>query len=59
MYKVAFLNENFTTTLATAGTTLLSLSFVFSTTAQEVLGSCVFLFVSEAQMHQPVGDAKS
>ena len=33
------------TTLATAGTALLSLSFVFSGTAQEVLGSCIFLFV--------------
>ncbi|KAI9728241.1 MAG: hypothetical protein M1834_007734 [Cirrosporium novae-zelandiae] len=42
---VAFLNKNFTTTLATAGTTLLSLSFVFSATCQEVLGSCIFLFV--------------
>lgn len=42
---VAFLNKNFVTTLATAGTTLLSLSFVFSVTAQEILGSCVFLFV--------------
>ncbi|KAL2443674.1 Mechanosensitive ion channel protein BA [Exophiala dermatitidis] len=42
---VAWLNKNFTTTLATAGTALLSLSFVFSVTAQEVLGSCIFLFV--------------
>ncbi|KAL9631110.1 MAG: hypothetical protein Q9164_006067, partial [Protoblastenia rupestris] len=42
---VAFLNSNFTTTLATAGTALLSLSFVFAVTAQEVLGSCIFLFV--------------
>lgn len=42
---VAFLNKSFTTTLATAGTALLSLSFVFSITAQEVLGSCIFLFV--------------
>ena len=42
---VAFLNASFTTTLATAGTALLSLSFVFATTAQEVLGSCIFLFV--------------
>jgi uncharacterized membrane protein YkgB len=41
---IAFLNASFTTTLATAGTTLLSLSFVFSVTAQEVLGSCIFLF---------------
>lgn len=42
---VAFLNKSFTTTLATAGTALLSLSFVFSATAAEVLGSCIFLFV--------------
>lgn len=42
---VAFLNATFTTTLATAGTALLSLSFVFAATAQEVLGSCIFLFV--------------
>ena len=42
---VAFLNKSFTTTLATAGTALLSLSFVFSVTAQEVLGSCIFIFV--------------
>ena len=33
------------TTLATAGTALLSLSFVFAVTTQEFLGSCIFLFV--------------
>jgi small-conductance mechanosensitive channel len=32
---VAFLNQSFTTTLATAGTALLSLSFVFAVTCQE------------------------
>ncbi|EPS38448.1 hypothetical protein H072_7800 [Dactylellina haptotyla CBS 200.50] len=42
---VAFLNQNFVTTLGTAGATLLSLSFVFAATAQEILGSCVFIFV--------------
>lgn len=42
---VAFLNASFVTTLATAGTALLSLSFVFSATAAEFLGSCIFLFV--------------
>jgi hypothetical protein len=42
---VAWLNQNFGTTLATTGTALLSLSFVFAATAQEVLGSCIFLFV--------------
>ncbi|KAM3421824.1 putative MscS family protein C2C4.17c [Cercospora zeina] len=42
---IAFLNTNFVTTLATTGTALLSLSFVFSVTAQEILGSCIFLFV--------------
>ena len=38
-------DTNFVTTLATAGTTLLSLSFVFAATTQEFLGSCIFLFV--------------
>lgn len=33
------------TVLATLGTTLLALSFVFSATAQEILAACVFLFV--------------
>ena len=42
---VAFLNETFQTTIVTAGTALLSLSFVFAGTAQEVLGSCIFIFV--------------
>ncbi|KAJ6262880.1 hypothetical protein Dda_1437 [Drechslerella dactyloides] len=42
---VAFLNRNFVTTLGTAGATLLSLSFVFAATAQEILGSCIFIFV--------------
>ncbi|KAF8855636.1 hypothetical protein BDZ45DRAFT_692409 [Acephala macrosclerotiorum] len=42
---VAFQDTSFVTTLATAGTTLLSLSFVFAATTQEFLGSCIFLFV--------------
>lgn len=42
---VAFLNTSFVTTLATTGTALLSLSFVFAGTCQEVLGSCIFIFV--------------
>lgn len=42
---LSFLNTSFVTTLATAGTTLLSLSFVFAVTTQEFLGSCIFLFV--------------
>lgn len=42
---VAFLNKSLTTTLATTGTALLSLSFVFSTSAQEILGSVIFIFV--------------
>lgn len=33
------------TVIAAGATSLVSLSFVFATTAQEVLGSCVFLFV--------------
>ncbi|OTB04602.1 hypothetical protein M426DRAFT_58338 [Hypoxylon sp. CI-4A] len=42
---LAFFQSAFITTLATASTALLSLSFVFSVTAQEFLGSCIFLFV--------------
>ncbi|OAL72095.1 serine/threonine protein kinase [Trichophyton violaceum] len=42
---VAFLNKGFGTTLAAGATALLSLSFVFAATAQEVLGSCIYLFV--------------
>ncbi|KAI0156435.1 serine/threonine protein kinase [Xylariaceae sp. FL1272] len=42
---LAFFNSSFVTTLATAGTTLLSLSFVFATSAQEFLGSTIFLFI--------------
>ncbi|KAF2280111.1 uncharacterized protein EI97DRAFT_491619 [Westerdykella ornata] len=42
---VAFLSPSFTATLTTSATALLSLSFVFAATCQEVLGSCVFLFV--------------
>jgi small-conductance mechanosensitive channel len=41
---ISFLNSNFTTTLATAGAALLSLSFMFSATCQEVLASIIFLF---------------
>lgn len=41
---IAFLNTNFGTTLATAGTALLSLSFIFATTCQEILASILFLF---------------
>jgi small-conductance mechanosensitive channel len=41
---IAFLNTNFATTLATAGTALLSLSFIFATTCQEILASILFLF---------------
>lgn len=41
---IAFLNTDFATTLATAGTALLSLSFIFAVTCQEVLASILFLF---------------
>ena len=41
---ISFLNTNFATTLATAGTALLSLSFIFASTCQEVLTSILFLF---------------
>ncbi|KAM5355619.1 hypothetical protein ACJ41O_002265 [Fusarium nematophilum] len=40
-----FFQSSFVQTLTTAGTTLLSLSFIFAVTAQEFLGSCIFLFV--------------
>ncbi|KAF2191135.1 serine/threonine protein kinase-like protein [Zopfia rhizophila CBS 207.26] len=42
---VAFLSPSFVGTLTTSATALLSLSFVFAATCQEVLGSCIFLFV--------------
>ncbi|OJJ46590.1 hypothetical protein ASPZODRAFT_1977786 [Penicilliopsis zonata CBS 506.65] len=42
---ISFVTSGFGTVIAAGATTLLSLSFVFSTTAQEVLGSCIFLFV--------------
>ncbi|KAL2167949.1 hypothetical protein VTG60DRAFT_588 [Thermothelomyces hinnuleus] len=42
---LAVFQSTFIATLTTAGTTLLSLSFVFATTTQEFLGSCIFLFV--------------
>ncbi|KAL1836263.1 hypothetical protein VTJ49DRAFT_5380 [Mycothermus thermophilus] len=42
---LAVFQSSFITTLTTAGTTLLSLSFVFAVTTQEFLGSCIFLFV--------------
>lgn len=41
---ISFLNTNFATTLATAGTALLSLSFIFAVTCQEILASILFLF---------------
>ncbi|OIW27998.1 hypothetical protein CONLIGDRAFT_558955, partial [Coniochaeta ligniaria NRRL 30616] len=42
---LACFQSSFVTTIATAGTALLSLSFVFAVTTQEFLGSCIFLFV--------------
>lgn len=42
---LSFFNSSFVATLASAGTALLSLSFAFSVTCQEFLGSCIFLFV--------------
>lgn len=45
MVYVSFLNKSFGSVLAAGATTLLSLSFVFAVSAQEVLGSCIFLFV--------------
>ncbi|KAM4060009.1 mechanosensitive ion channel domain-containing protein [Hirsutella rhossiliensis] len=40
-----FFNSSYIQVIASAGTALLSLSFVFATTTQEFLGSCIFLFV--------------
>ncbi|CAI6340024.1 unnamed protein product [Periconia digitata] len=42
---VCFMSPTFTTTLTTYTASLLSLSFVFAATCQEILGSCIFLFV--------------
>lgn len=42
---LAFFQSSFITTISTAGTALLSMSFVFAVTTQEILGSCIFLFV--------------
>ncbi|KKA26671.1 hypothetical protein TD95_001651 [Thielaviopsis punctulata] len=42
---VLVFQAGFSTTLASAATSILTLSFVFSVTAQEFLGSCIFLFV--------------
>ncbi|KAJ5725661.1 uncharacterized protein N7483_007018 [Penicillium malachiteum] len=42
---ISFVTTGFGTVIAAGATSLLSLSFVFSTTCQEVLGSCIFLFV--------------
>jgi hypothetical protein len=43
--SVIIYNGSVLTTVGTAGTALLSLSFVFAVTCQEFLGSCIFLFV--------------
>lgn len=42
---LAFFRSSFIAVVATAGTALLSLSFIFAVTTQEFLGSCIFLFV--------------
>jgi small-conductance mechanosensitive channel len=42
---VAFFRSSFVEVVASAGTALLSLSFIFAATTQEFLGSCIFLFV--------------
>ncbi|KAI0025859.1 serine/threonine protein kinase [Xylariomycetidae sp. FL0641] len=42
---LAFFQSSVLSIVATAGTALLSLSFVFAVTTQEFLGSCIFLFV--------------
>ncbi|KUJ14457.1 uncharacterized protein LY89DRAFT_589788 [Mollisia scopiformis] len=42
---ISFLDTGFHSILTTASSTLISLSFIFSTTAAEFFGSCIFLFV--------------
>ncbi|KAA8905315.1 hypothetical protein TRICI_005311 [Trichomonascus ciferrii] len=42
---IGMLAPSVSAVLATLGTSILGLSFIFSPTAQEILGSCVFLFV--------------
>ncbi|ODQ65481.1 hypothetical protein NADFUDRAFT_47128 [Nadsonia fulvescens var. elongata DSM 6958] len=42
---IGVLAPSVSSVLATLGTSILAFSFVFSTTAQEILASCVFLFV--------------
>lgn len=42
---VFFFRSPILVNITAAGTTFLSLSFVFAVTAQEFLGSCIFLFV--------------
>lgn len=45
LYIVCFVDTGFSSILSTASSTLISLSFIFSTTAAEFFGSCIFLFV--------------
>lgn len=42
---ICFISPTFQTTLTGYTASLLSLSFVFAATCQEILGSCIFLFV--------------
>lgn len=42
---IALLDTSFKTILATSATGLLSLSFIFGTTCQEIMGSLIFVFV--------------
>ncbi|CZR63877.1 uncharacterized protein PAC_13774 [Phialocephala subalpina] len=42
---ISFLDTGFHSILSTASSTLISLSFIFSSTAAEFFGSCIFLFV--------------
>lgn len=42
---VCFLDTGFSSILSTASSTLISLSFIFSSTAAEFFASCIFLFV--------------
>ncbi|UKZ69113.1 uncharacterized protein TrAtP1_010126 [Trichoderma atroviride] len=43
--NAAFFNKSRVTLVASAGTALLSISFIYAATTQEFLESCIFLFV--------------
>lgn len=50
---ISLLDVSFATIIAGAGTLVLGLSWLIGTTAQEILASCIFLFVC-CLLHSPV-----